>query len=109
MASSQDYVAYIIEQLKEAGPVSAKRMFGEYGLFFEGKYFACICDNRLFVKITPAGEALMPNALRDYPYPGARLMFMIEEPENQWLMQQLIAATCAQLPWPRERKRKAHV
>ena len=56
MASSLSYVEFVMEQLGGAGVITCRRMFGEYGLYCDGKYFACVCGDRLLVKITPAGE-----------------------------------------------------
>ena len=61
MASHQDFVDYVAEQLREAGVIRSRKMFGEYGLFCDGVFFAVICDDQLFVKVTPAGEATFPN------------------------------------------------
>ena len=52
MASHQDFVDYVAEQLREAGAIRSRKMFGEYGLFCDGVFFAVICDDQLFVKIT---------------------------------------------------------
>ena len=50
MASHPDYVEYVVEQLRGAGSVRARKMFGEYGLFCDGTFFAVICDDQLFIK-----------------------------------------------------------
>ena len=55
MASHSDYVEYVVEQLRGAGSVRARKMFGEYGLFCDGTFFGVICDDQLFIKITPQG------------------------------------------------------
>ena len=52
MASSMSYVEFVMEQLAGAGTITCRRMFGEYGLYCDGKYFACVCNDRLLVKIT---------------------------------------------------------
>lgn len=56
MASHPDYVAYVVEQLRGAGSIRARKMFGEYGLYCDGTFFAVICDDQLFIKITPPGK-----------------------------------------------------
>ena len=57
MATDRKFIETVIEKL---GPleITAKPMFGEYGLYHQGKNFALVCDNTLFVKITPAGAAV---------------------------------------------------
>ena len=62
MASSLSYVEFVLEQMSGAGEMSYRRMFGEYGLYCDGKYFGCICNDRVLIKITPAGEALVRTA-----------------------------------------------
>ena len=55
MASSPDFVEYVCFQLRHAGEISFKKMFGEYGLYCDRKYFGLVCDNQLFVKVTVPG------------------------------------------------------
>ena len=73
MASNLEFVQFVCDQLGEQ--VSCRRMFGEYGLFAHGKYFACVCGNQLFFKATPGGRTLLGSALGscqlEPPYPGA--------------------------------------
>ena len=76
MASSLSYVEFTAEQMREAGTITWRRMFGEYGLYCDGKYFGCVCDDRLLVKITPAGEALLPDCPRGIPYEGGGEMLL---------------------------------
>ena len=71
MASHQDFVDYVAEQLREAGSIRSRKMFGEYGLFCNDVFFAVICGDQLFVKVTPAGEAAFPNLSKVPPYAGA--------------------------------------
>ena len=70
MASHQDFVDYVAEQLREAGSIRSRKMFGEYGLYCDGVFFAVICGDQLFVKVTPAGEAAFPNCPRRRPTRG---------------------------------------
>lgn len=60
MASHQDFVDYVAEQLAEAGTIRSRKMFGEYGLYCNEVFFAVICDDQLFVKVTPAGRRPFP-------------------------------------------------
>ena len=64
MSTKQSTVDFILEQIAEAGPVSAKKMFGEYGLFCDGKMVALVCGDELFIKITPAGKAFVGDCPR---------------------------------------------
>ena len=56
MASSREFVDYVVEQLSGAGEIRYRAMFGEYGLYLDGKFFAMVCDNQLLFKDTEAGR-----------------------------------------------------
>ena len=77
MASHPDYVAYVVEQLRDAGSVRARKMFGEYGLFCDGTFFGVICDDQLFIKITLQGEAAFPDLPKAPSHKGASDSFVI--------------------------------
>lgn len=66
MASSLDFVTYVCDQLSGAGNISYKRMFGEYGIYCNGKMFGSICDDQFFVKKTVAGTSFFPLAFWAY-------------------------------------------
>lgn len=95
--------------LAAAGPgASARRMFGEVALYRDGKVVALACDDRLFLKPTAPGRALLPDAEEAPPYPGARPHLVV--PEERWdepgLLPALLAATAEALPAPKPRKAK---
>lgn len=94
MASHPDFVAYVAEQLREAGSIRARKMFGEYGLYCDGVFFAVICDDQFFVKITPEGEAAFPGLPKTPAYDGARDSFLVEDVEDRALMTELVRVTC---------------
>ena len=73
MASSKEFVKYIADQLSGAGEITYRKMFGEYGMYCNGKIFALICDDQLFVKITEAGRNFWPELEEAPPYEGANL------------------------------------
>ena len=102
MASHLDYVEFVMEQMAGAGTITYKRMFGEYGLYCDGKYFAAVCDGRLLIKITPAGAALWPGCPRDIPYEGGGEMFLPDVDDRERLAE-LVRVTCAALPDKRRR------
>lgn len=104
MASSLSYVEFVQEQLSGAGAITYRRMFGEYGLYCGGKYFGVICDDRLLVKITPTGEALVPDCPRGIPYEGGGEM-LLPDVEDREALTALVRATCAALPEKKPRKR----
>lgn len=102
MASGQRTVDYILEQIAGAGTVSAKKMFGEYGIYCDAKMVAVVCDDQLFVKITAAGKTLVGDCPEKPPFPGAKPWFLISGDkwdEDEWLTR-LIRASTKQLPGP---------
>ena len=108
MASTQEYVDFVLEQIDQVGEVTAKKMFGEYALYADGKMFGSICDNKFFIKPTNAGRAFIGTRLVEAPpYPGAKPNFLIEEKleDRKWLSE-LIKVSLPELPFPKKRKKK---
>ena len=105
MASHRDYVEFVLEQMSGAGTVTCRRMFGEYGLYCDGKYFGCVCDDRVLVKITSAGAAFLPDCPRGIPYEGGGEM-LLPDAEDRETLTELVRITCAALPDRSPRKKK---
>lgn len=105
MASDQDFVDFVIDQITRAGEISARKMFGEYGIYADGKLFGLICDNKLFIKPTTAGRAFITHVEEAPPYPGAKPSFLIgdEIEDGDWLSE-LIRITLRELPEPKKKK-----
>ena len=100
MASQRSTVDYIVEQMGGPGRVSARKMFGEYGLFCDGKMVALVCDDQLFVKPTAAGRAMLGEVTEGSPYPSAKPYFVIAGEhwdDADWLTE-LIRRSAAELP-----------
>ena len=93
MASSKEFVEYAMEQLRDAGLVSYRKMFGEYGWYCDGKFLGVICDDQLFVKITPETDAAFPDVPKAPPYEGAKDYFLIEDIDDRELLVKLAQAT----------------
>lgn len=108
MASKQEFVDYVVEQLQGAGEIIAKKMFGEYGIYCDGKFFGVICDNKLFVKPTEGGRNYIGDVIEAPAYPGAKPSFLIEEKidDADWLSE-LIRITIKELPEPKAKKKKS--
>lgn len=105
MASSLEYVEFVAEQLALAGTITYRKMFGEYGLYCDGKFFASVENDQLYVKITDAGSALMPDAEIASPHEGARY-FLIDNLDDREFLAQITQVTCAALPAPKPKKPK---
>ena len=104
MASNQDLVQYIADQCAAAGEITARKMFGDYGMYCDGKLFALVCDDRLFLKPTGAAETLLRTVDRRPPYNGAKDYFFIEDIDDRDYLCRLVAATCKALPAPKPKK-----
>lgn len=107
MASSEEFVQYVVGQLDEAGCIIYKKLFGEYGLWYEGKFFGTVEDNQFYVKKTKAGAKLLPGAEPVAPHGGTPGMYAVEELDDKAFLAELVRATCAELPAPKPRKSKA--
>lgn len=97
MASNLEFVEFVSDQLSGAGAITYKKMFGEYGIYCNGKFFATVEDDQLYVKITKAGEAFLDKPVIGEPHEGARA-FLIEELDDREFLKELTAITCADLP-----------
>ena len=106
MASSLEFTRYVAEQLSGAGEITWKKMFGEYGLYCDGKIFANVSDDQLFVKITEAGRSLFPGLREAPPYPGAKNYFLIENVDDRDFLTALTRTTCQALPEAKKNRRK---
>jgi TfoX/Sxy family transcriptional regulator of competence genes len=107
MSSQQSTVDFIVEQMAKAGAVSARKMFGEYGIYCDEKMVALVCDEQLFVKPTAAGRALIGEVTEGAPYKGAKPCFVIPPDkwdDDEWLAQ-LIRVSTAALPTPVKKRR----
>lgn len=106
MASSLEFTRYVAEQLSGAGEITWKKMFGEYGLYCDGKLFANVSDDQLFIKITEAGRSLFPGLREAPPYPGAKEYFLIENVDDRDFLTALTLITCQALPEAKKNRRK---
>lgn len=105
MASSKDFVQYIVDQCSRAGDVVAKKMFGDYGIYCNGKIFGLICDDRFYIKPTEAVRPLLRTEELLPPYEGAKEYFYIADVDNRDYLSKLVAETCKALPEPNQKKK----
>jgi TfoX/Sxy family transcriptional regulator of competence genes len=109
VSSQKQTVDYILEQSAAAGTVTARPMFGEYGMYCDGKVMAFICDDQLFIKPTEAGRAYLGTVTEAPAYPGSKMYFLIDGDrwdDAEWLAG-LVKATADDLPAPKPKKPKA--
>ena len=104
MASKNEYLAFILEQLSDLDEISSRAMMGEYILYYRGKVFGGIYDDRLLLKPTKAAETMLTDAERDIPYDGAKEMLLVDVDDREPLTE-LIEAMYSELPSPRKRSK----
>ena len=103
MASDKEYLEYILEQLAMPEDVSYRAMMGEYILYYRGKVIGGIYDNRFLVKPVKSAAAMMPQAVTELPYEGAKAMLLVDNVENMEFLQALVKEMYDELPSPKKR------
>ena len=104
MASSKEYLEYILEQLSDLDDISYRVMMGEYIIYYRGKVVGGIYDDRFLVKPVKPAVAMMPNADRELPYEGAKEMLLVDEVDNKDFLRELLDAMYEELPASKKRK-----
>ena len=104
MASSKEYLDFILEQLSELDDVSYRAMMGEYIIYYRGKVVGGIYDDRFLVKPTKSALAMMPNADMELPYEGAKEMLLVDDVDNKEFLRELFEAMYEELPAPKKKK-----
>ena len=105
MASSKEYLEFILEQLSGLKDVTCRPMMGEYIIYYQGKIVGGIYDDRFLVKPTKSAVAMMPHSSMELPYKGAKEMLLVDEVDNKDFLAQLFNAMYNELPAPKERKK----
>ena len=103
MASTKEYLDFVLEQLSELDEVSSRAMMGEYILYYRGKVFGGIYDDRLLVKPVSVALQLIPDATMELPYEGTKEMILVEDVDNREFLCDLVRNMWEELP---EKKRK---
>ena len=98
MASCKGYFAYITEQLSELDSITYRAMMGEYILYYRGKIFGGIYDDRFLVKPVKSASAMMPDAPKERPYDGAKEMLLVENVDDRAFLRELVEAMYDELP-----------
>ncbi|MBS4797721.1 MAG: TfoX/Sxy family protein [Haemophilus parainfluenzae] len=106
MASSKEYLDFILEQVSELDNVSYKAMMGEFIIYYKGKIIGGIYDDRLLVKPVQSAINYMPNAVYELPYDGAKEMLLVDEVDNKEFLIGLFDAMYDDLPAPKPKKKK---
>lgn len=106
MASSKEYLTFILGQLAELEDITYRAMMGEFILYYRGKIVGGIYDDRLLVKPVKAAIRYMPTAPYELPYEGAKEMLLVEEVDDKQFLTGLLDAMYEELPAPKAKKKK---
>lgn len=104
MASTKDYLEFILEQLSGLEEISFRAMMGDYILYYRGKIAGGIYDNRLLVKNVRSAEKYMKNAKKQLPYEGAKEMLLVDNVDDREYLSGLFKAMYDELPAPKTKK-----
>ena len=104
MASSKEYLDYVLDQLSGLDEITYKAMMGEYIIYYRGKIVGGIYDDRFLVKPTKSAKNLMPEAEMELPYEGAKEMLLVDDIDNREFLRTLLEAMYDELPTPKKKK-----
>lgn len=104
MASSKEYLDFILEQLSELEEIIYKAMMGEYIIYYRGKIVGGVYDDRFLVKPVKAAKDMMPEAELELPYDGAKEMLLVDNIGNKEFLKELLEGMYDELPAPKKRK-----
>ena len=104
MASSKDYLQFVLEQLSELQEITYRAMMGEFIIYYRGKIVGGIYDDRLLVKPVKSAVSLMPNAIYELPYDGAKEMLLVDNVDNKDFLTRLFVAMYDELPAQKKKK-----
>ena len=106
MATSKDFLNFVLEQLSELDEITYRQMMGEYIIYYRGKIAAELCDNRFLVKPVDAAVKYIPNFVYEPPYEGAKPMILVEDIDSREYLTGLFEAIYPELPAPKPKKKK---
>lgn len=104
MASSKEYLEFVLDQLSLLDEISYRSMMGEYIIYYQGKIVGGIYDDRFLIKSTKSAKEMMPKAQYETPYDGAKEMLLVDDIDNKDFMNELLNAIVDELPAPRKKK-----
>ena len=105
MASSKEYLEYILEQLSDLDDITYRAMMGEYIIYYRGKIIGGIYDDRFLVKPVKSAMAMMPDASMELPYEGAKEMILIDDVDDRDFLNELLDTMYDGLPAPRKKRK----
>ena len=106
MASTKEYLDFILDQLSGLDEITYRAMMGEYIIYYRGKIVGGVYDDRFLVKPTKTAMAMMPDAERELPYEGAKEMLLVDNVDDREFLQKLLDEMYKELPVPKVRGKK---
>lgn len=106
MASSREFLDYILEQLSDLDEITYRPMMGEFIIYYQGKTIGGIYDDRFLVKATKSAAAMMPDAERQLPYEGGKEMLAVGNVDDRVFLKELLEAMYDELPAVKKRRGK---
>ena len=106
MASTKEYLDFILDQLSGLDEITYRAMMGEYIIYYRGRIVGGIYDDRFLVKPTKSAAAMMPDAERELPYEGAKEMLLVDNVDDREFLQKLLEEMYKELPVPKVRGKK---
>ena len=104
MASSKEYLDFVLEQLSELDDITYKAMMGECIIYYRGKIVGGVYDDRFLVKSVNTAKNMMPEAELELPYEGAKEMLLVDNIENKEFLKELLEGMYGELPAPKKKK-----
>lgn len=104
MASSKEYLNFILEQLSGSEEITYRAMMGEYIIYYKGKIVGGIYDDRFLVKPVKSAVSLMPDAAYELPYEGAKEMLLVDNVDSREFLSELFNAMYDELPALKKKK-----
>ena len=104
MASTKEYLDFILEQLSELDEITYEAMMGEYIIYYRGKIVGGIYDDRFLVKNVKTAADKMPDVVLELPYEGAKEMLLVDDVDNKEFLRELLEAMYDELPVPKKKK-----
>ena len=104
MATSKQYLEFVLDQLSLLEDISYRAMMGEYIVYYQGKIIGGVYDDRFLVKPTQSAKRMMPDAPYESPYAGAKEMLLVERIEDKAFLRELVSSMAAELSAPKKKK-----
>lgn len=107
MASSKEYLDFILGQLSDLEGITYRAMMGEFIIYYRGRVAGGIYDDRFLVKDVKSASQMIPGAVRELPYEGAKEMILVDNVDDREFLAELFTAMYEDLPEPKKRKNKS--